>query len=674
MCGIFGIIAKANATDEELTKKIISELFVLSESRGKESSGIAIRNYALNKIFVTKDDVPATELIRSNDYKNFLNKAFDQLFTNGKNTQPLSVLAHSRLVTNGTQENNNNNQPVIKDGVVMIHNGICTNVNDLWTKYNGKLTRETDVDTEFLASLYRLEYSTQQSASVAIKNVFNSFEGAASVGIFNHEDNQIAFATNTGSFYYCWNKSNDIFVFASEEFILKSLLQLNHLSQYFDATKITWLKPFNGLLIDPFSAKTESFSLKESSSLQKAPAPAAEILNLSSNKKIKNSFEINSAKADLNLLEFNEAAIRQIKRCTKCILPETFPFINFDSAGECNYCKNYKVTGQTKDKSAELEEFLKKYRKNNGMPDCIVAFSGGRDSSYGLHLLKEKYGLTPITYTYDWGMVTDLARRNIARITGKLGIENILVSADIRKKRKNIHKNVGAWLKNPKLGMIPLFMAGDKHFIRYVNIIKQQTGIELDVWMENMLENTNFKTGFAGIKPDFEKEKVDKQTLSSKLKMPLYYAKNFIINPRYINSSLPDTYSAFKSYYLENRGIHLGLFDYEPWDEETINRTLIDNYNWETSPDSTSTWRIGDGTAAFYNYIYNTVAGFTEFDTFRSNQIREGMITREFALEKIYEENRPRIDSLVWYLNIINIDFNDAIKRVNKIPKLYPVK
>ena len=31
-----------------------------------------------------------------------------------------------------------------------------------------------------------------------------------------------------------------------------------------------------------------------------------------------------------------------------------------------------------------------------------------------------------------------------------------------------------------------------------------------------------------------------------------------------------------------------------------------------------------DGTAGFYNYVYHTVAGFTEHDTFRSNQIREG--------------------------------------------------
>ena len=106
------------------------------------------------------------------------------------------------------------------------------------------------------------------------------------------------------------------------------------------------------------------------------------------------------------------------------------------------------------------------------------------------------------------------------------------------------------------------------------------------------------------------------------------------------------------------------------WDEKTIEDTIINDYEWETSIDTKSTWRIGDGTASFYNYIYCSVAGFTENDTFRSNQIRENMITREKALELIRDENRPRYNSLKWYLKILGLDFEDTIKRVNEIPKL----
>jgi hypothetical protein len=73
----------------------------------------------------------------------------------------------------------------------------------------------------------------------------------------------------------------------------------------------------------------------------------------------------------------------------------------------------------------------------------------------------------------------------------------------------------------------------------------------------------------------------------------------------------------------------------------------------------------------FYNYIYFTVAGFSENETFRSNQIREGMITREDAMKKIVEENRPRYESIKWYLEIIGLDFKPVIERINSIPKLY---
>ena len=75
---------------------------------------------------------------------------------------------------------------------------------------------------------------------------------------------------------------------------------------------------------------------------------------------------------------------------------------------------------------------------------------------------------------------------------------------------------------------------------------------------------------------------------------------------------------------------------------------------------------------AFYNYIYGNVAGFSEYDTFRSNQIREGMITREEGMQLILEENQPRYASIKWYLDIVGIDYESAIKIINNIPKLYP--
>ena len=87
------------------------------------------------------------------------------------------------------------------------------------------------------------------------------------------------------------------------------------------------------------------------------------------------------------------------------------PYITFDENGVCNYCKSYKLRNIPKPKD-ELFKLVEPYRKQN-QQDCIVPFSGGRDSCFGLHLIVNELKMKPIAYTYDWGMVTDL-RRNIA--------------------------------------------------------------------------------------------------------------------------------------------------------------------------------------------------------------------------------------------------------------------
>ena len=65
------------------------------------------------------------------------------------------------------------------------------------------------------------------------------------------------------------------------------------------------------------------------------------------------------------------------------------------------------------------------------------------------------------------------------------------------------------------------------------------------------------------------------------------------------------------------------------------------------------------------------MAGFTENDTLRSNQIREGVLTRDEALRLVYQDNEPRFDSLKWYFDILNLDMAEMLKRIHKMPRLY---
>ncbi|MCP4374514.1 MAG: hypothetical protein GY797_41390 [Deltaproteobacteria bacterium] len=678
MCGIFGLtVSEQSGFTPELLLSTTNELFKLSESRGKEAAGVAV--YEQDSIEVYKDAVSATSFIHSRPYK----KLFEKILKNGYLTdrdtigQSISLIGHSRLVTNGAMEIHDNNQPVIADGVVGIHNGIIVNDEHLWQTFPS-LQRHYEVDTEVILTLIRHFYDQTNLLTEAIRSTFELIEGTASIAVFFEDLDVLVLATNNGSLYTCTTPKETTHFFASERYILHLLTQRSFLRHLIGKATIQQVKPGSGCIIDITSARAETFSLDRPTQLRQAVVsnghPTRHIVDVTP----PNGFLQLEAEEQtgptiipdsiFRRFTINQEPIKALRRCARCVLPETMPYIEFDDEGVCNYCRNYRKI-EVKGHQA-LMETLDQYRSRNGEPDCLVTFSGGRDSSFGVHYVKTMLKMNPITYTYDWGMVTDLARRNQARLCGKLGLEHILVSADIKRKRQNICKNVLAWLKRPDLGTVPLFMAGDKQYFYHANRLRKQTGVEVVILCENLLETTNFKSGFCGLPPAFGAEHTYTLSMFNKMKMAAYYGKQYLLNPAYLNSSVMDTLGAFASYYIIPHN-YLNMFDYIRWDEETITSTLIHEYDWEIATDTNTTWRIGDGTAAFYNYIYYCVAGFSENDTFRSNQIREGMISREQAIEFIYEENQPRFESIQWYCDTIGIGMESALDRIISIPRLY---
>jgi hypothetical protein len=322
----------------------------------------------------------------------------------------------------------------------------------------------------------------------------------------------------------------------------------------------------------------------------------------------------------------------------------------------------------------KLEELVVSHRRQDGHPDCLVMLSGGRDSSYGLHYIKRELGMNPIAFTYDWGMITDIARRNASRMCAKLGVEQILLSADIRKKRRNIQNNIQAWLKRPSLGMIPIFMAGDKQFFYYANQVRNQIDVPIVFYLTNRrLEKTLFKSGFCGVYESLNDQGTYYIDQYKKLRLLGYNVRELVLNPHYLNSSIGDTLFGFYSAYISAHKM-VQLYRYIMWDEEEIENVLISQYNWELDQKTSTSWRIGDGTAAFYNYIYYLLAGFSENDTFLSNQIREGLIDRQRALDIAEERNRPRFDSIYGYCEIIGIDFENTLDQINAVSRRYTLK
>lgn len=676
MCGVFGFVAneKSSIKQSEIIK-ISDLLFKLSETRGKDASGITLQTG--KKIFIYKKSVSASNLIKESYYRNYIEEILGNTFDRqGHVNGQISFMGHARMETNGSFCKNINNQPVVKDGVVTIHNGIITNDDKLWSKYPA-LKKNYEVDTEIANSLLNKFLEGGHDAIFAFRKLYSEIEGSASLGVYINTYNYLFLTTNTGSLYLLYDPDKKIHIFASELFILYSLLTKLSLGSNKNI-QIEQLKPNSGCGINLSTLEKTPFLLhpdkKLSASIIKNKIEKKIIISKTEKMKVLNGAIGNLSKNRTEKIkklinkscEDNEKLIEEIKRCTKCILPVTMPFISFDKKGVCNYCLDYKKINLKG--HAKLQEIVSRYRKNDGKPDSIVCLSGGRDSSYTLHYVKNVLKMNPIAYSYDWGMLTPLGRRNQARMCAKLGVEHILVAADIQKKRKFIKLNVEAWLKKPLLGMIPLFMAGDKQYFYYVNQIKKNNDIDLVFMGENHLEKTNFKNGFAGVKQ--KGSMAYHLSIFSKFKLGFYYLIQYLKNPFYFNASIIDTLSSFFSYFMIPHS-YINLFDYIKWDEDLINKILIEKYNWETDKESKSTWRIGDGTSAFYNYIYYTVAGFSEYDTFRSNQIREGVITIEEALGLIKMENQPRFESIKWYFNTTKINFDKTLDIINKIEKRY---
>ncbi|EJX9021781.1 N-acetyl sugar amidotransferase [Campylobacter jejuni] len=95
--------------------------------------------------------------------------------------------------------------------------------------------------------------------------------------------------------------------------------------------------------------------------------------------------------------------------CDHCVMPNTRPGINFtkDKEGKniCSACINHKNKENIdyKARFKELEALCDKYRRMNGKfeYDCAIAVSGGKDSHFQVHIMKEKLGMNPILFSVE---------------------------------------------------------------------------------------------------------------------------------------------------------------------------------------------------------------------------------------------------------------------------------
>lgn len=657
MCGIFGIVLKdKNTWSPEDIQYDVKQLYLFSERRGQDAAGLVVQTD--QDVLILRRGGSPTKMIKDRRFTSAIEESLHS------KSSTFAMMGHCRLVTNGSMALEDNNQPIVAGGLIGIHNGIVTNVDQLLQASglgqqaaNSGFTSESvwsESDTKVLFTRMAQHLNSLSSPETALSATFNEITGSASIATFVPEKETLLLATNTGSLFYLYSKTSGALIFASEKMILENFRSKSRLVPKLNALELFQLNAGHALTTDFGLSQLNTFEIKSPLGTKQVPMVANPI-------KSAKPYSIQVIKSDTSSL----------KRCTKCILPHTYPFITFDDKGVCNFCHRYEKQITHGEKA--LDQFLEKYRSKDGSPDCLVGLSGGRDSCYGIHLLKTRYGMNPIAYTFDWGLTTDTSRRNQAKVCGKLGIEHIIRAPDIQKKRSYVRKNVHAFLKSPHLGMVPLFMAGDKDFYHFGRQLRKENKLPLTVFCAGYsLEQRDFMTGFCGVDEENQNNKrLYKFTAKNKIRLAAFYAGQYLKNPAYINASLGDSLRSFL-YSFISRDDFLYLFEYLPWEEAKIEKLLNEEYDWEADKKyGKNQWRMGDGQTAFTNYVYYTVAGFSEFDNFRASQIREGMITRDEALRLVKDDNQPKWDTLNYFSSVVGINLDEVLREINNIPKLY---
>ncbi|MCP4545721.1 MAG: hypothetical protein GY835_04530 [bacterium] len=311
-----------------------------------------------------------------------------------------------------------------------------------------------------------------------------------------------------------------------------------------------------------------------------------------------------------------------MKRCTRCILPESYPGITYDSEGVCNICHTY--TPVRYKGEAAFRELLADHPAQ-GKYDCLVPVSGGRDSSYVLLQLVKKYKLRVLVYNYDNGFVEKTARDNVERMAKKLGVDVIF-----RKSRSDVQKRTLKHYTRVFLGKTPGHVATNACIGCSNGIwggayqVAKSERIPIICFGESEMESSRFKR-LHEMTP-FEKG------MSALLK-PINFLQRKLAY-RELEREFP-----FKNRMKDIPEVN--FFGYEEWNEANIEKAIREELDWEQK-DGQSSWRFDCRIHALANRMTYNLLGFTEKDELYSKLIREGQIDRVEAMRRIEESHSRR--------------------------------
>jgi len=345
--------------------------------------------------------------------------------------------------------------------------------------------------------------------------------------------------------------------------------------------------------------------------------------------------------------------VNDLKRCTKCVLPETHETIVFDQEGACNICRQNEYKQDIIDweaKKGELAELIASYRDKYDY-DCIVPFSGGKDSTWTLYYLMQEFGVKPLAVCFDHGFLRPNLLENTIRTIRKLGVD--------------LHVFTPNWKVVQKLMLQSFLEKGDfcwhchTGIFAYPMWVALQSEVPLVFWGEPSAEYTAY---YSYDQP----EEVDEKRFNRYINLGITAEDMLIrlegdVEERDLK---PYSYPPLKKLRKINyRSVCLGSFI--PWDVKRQYKIIQEELGWkgdevENVPPGYEYEKIECYFQGVRDYIKYIKRGYTRPCHLTSIDIRNRRMKREEALALIEgNEGRrpPSLDLFLKYLGLSEEEF-----------------
>ena len=326
--------------------------------------------------------------------------------------------------------------------------------------------------------------------------------------------------------------------------------------------------------------------------------------------------------------------------CTRCCMPASNEGIQFDEMGICQACQSQeqKIHIDWTAKERQLCATLEQYKSLGNDYDCIIPISGGKDSTFQLHVLTQIYGMKALAVTFSHNWFTETGRYNLQNSIEKFNVDHVMFTPNRALVEKLARKSLfkigdSCWHCHAGVGAFPLQIA-----VKYK--------IPLLVWGESIAETSGRATHHDPVRR-FDRDYFTK--VSAKV-----YPEAMIGDGIEERDLAPFKLPSFEE--IEEVGvvgIHLG--DYLFWDDERQMEFVRDVYDWREDKVEGTYKRyksVECRMAGVHDYTKFLKRGFGRATDHASADVRAGLLTREegFELARKHDTERPK--ALDYYLEI----------------------